>query len=72
MTSASVSSALAEEHIRDLHAAATRDRLLALARCCRPATWRRETARAASLVRRARASLRRGQLGPMDGYCGCA
>jgi hypothetical protein len=32
--------ALADEHIRDLHATAARERLAALARCCRPSTWR--------------------------------
>lgn len=39
-------SALADEHIRDLHEAAARRRLVALVRCCRPATWRRAATRA--------------------------
>jgi hypothetical protein len=65
MTTIDISSALASEHIDDLRRAGDRGRLAALARCCRPATWKQAVAGAA-------AWLRRGQLGPVDGFCPCA
>ena len=45
MTSTDITAALAVEHARDLRRTADRNRLVALARCCRPAAiaagWRR-------------------------------
>jgi hypothetical protein len=61
-------SALADEHIRDLHRTAARYRLAALARCCQPATWRRAASRARTSLS---AWGRRGQLGPAANYCTC-
>jgi hypothetical protein len=60
--------ALAEEYIRDLHAAADRSRLLAIARCCHPATWRLAARRARSAIG---TWLRAGRLGPQPNYCAC-
>ncbi len=45
MTPMDLSAALAAEHSRDLAREAQASRLAALARCCRPATWRRAAAR---------------------------
>jgi hypothetical protein len=69
MTPIDISSALAAEHTKDLYAAAARNRLAVLARCCKPAAWRH-------IVRRTRGAgagvvswFRRGQLGPVRTYC---
>ena len=35
-----LTAAVAAEHTRDLHGAATRSRLAALAQCCKPSYWR--------------------------------
>jgi hypothetical protein len=48
---------LASERIRELHAAADRDRLRMLARCCKPATW-------LAAARRVRSFIADTQLGP--------
>jgi hypothetical protein len=61
-----LSQALADEHIRDLHAQAARSRLMALATCCSPRTWRRTATRVAAA---ARDWVRRGQLGPLTTCC---
>ena len=60
--------ALAEEHIRDLHNAADRSRLVALARCCQPAAWASAVKRATNAVR---SWLHAGQLGPQPNHCAC-
>lgn len=60
MTPTDITAALAVEHDRDLLRTADRNRLVALARCCRPAAvlagWRR-----------LRAWIERGQLAPASG-----
>ncbi|HVB27069.1 MAG TPA: hypothetical protein VNE21_04050 [Mycobacteriales bacterium] len=66
-----VLSAVADERARDLRRAATTDRLGALAGCCRPAAWRALLSGITASGRSALTWMRRGQLGPVDNYCGC-
>jgi hypothetical protein len=61
----------AQEHIRDLHAAAERNRLVAIATRCRAGAGKR-LAHHLARAREGVADWRRsGQLGPVDNYCAC-
>ena len=62
MTTIDLSSGLAAEHARDLRAAAARRRLVALARCCQPASWRRAVTHTRNAVAATRDWIGRGQL----------
>lgn len=71
MTPLDIGSALAAEHTHDLRRAACASRLVALVRCCQPTVWARTAGRAAAVVSRLHAALRRSQLGPVNNYCTC-
>ena len=60
---------LADEHIRDLHDAAARYRLNALARADKPTLWRRAATRAQAVRTLLATWVRRSQLGPTPNYC---
>ena len=64
LTRLTLEAALAEEHIRDLRSAAARYRLIALARCCRPAAWQRAATRARAALTRLADWVSRGQVSP--------
>jgi hypothetical protein len=61
--------ALAEEHLRDLRAAADRSRLVAFARSTSPTPRHRAVPGAAAALTRLSDWIRRGQLGPAPNYC---